>query len=310
MDNIFALTSSQMLMLMLFLAVGYAFSKCGLLPKDADTVLARLETYLIMPAMIINTLAEHCTPEALRGDGALLITATICTAAAVLLSYPLSALFAKPGQERNVYRYSFAFSNTGYVGAVVILNVFGQEMLFHYLMFSIPYFFATYTWGIFTLTSEYRQKKFSWKQLLQPIMLALAVGTVIGLLRIELPPFLGNAVSSAASCLGPIAMLLTGMVIAKFRWRELLADWRVYAASAIRLVALPAIFTLAARALGVTGTTLACVLATVCMPFGLNSVVFPTAYNGDARPGASMVIVSHALSAITVPIFFMLFFRT
>ena len=306
MNGIFASTVNQMLMLMLFLAAGYLLAKRRLMPENANTTLAKLETYLIMPAMIIDTFATHCTPAALRQDARLLIVATVCAVVAVAVSFPLAAAFAKPGAIRSIYRYAFAFANASYVGNVVILNVFGSEMLFRYLMFGVPYFFATYTWGFLTLTSEYG-KRFSWKQLLQPIILALFVGAFLGLAGITLPPFLGNAIAGAAACLGPIAMLLTGMVIAKFPWNALLSDWRVYVATAVRLLALPAAFTLAARACGVTGTALVCVLGMTCMPFGLNTVVFPAAYGGDARPGASMAVISHVLSVITIPVMFALF---
>ncbi len=306
MSGIFASTANQMLMLMLFLAVGYILAKSGIMPGNADATLAKLETYLIMPAMIISTFAAHCTPAALMQGGKLLLIASVCAVAAIAISFPLSAAFAKPGAIRGIYRYAFSFANASYVGNVVILNVFGSEMLFQYLMFGIPYFFATYTWGFLTLTSEYG-RKFSWKQLLQPIILALFIGAFLGLAQIALPPFIGNAVESVAACLGPIAMLLTGMVIAKFPWKALLSDWRVYAATAIRLVALPAAFTLVARTCGVTDVALICVLAVTCMPFGLNTVVFPAAYGGDARPGASMAVISHVLSAITIPVMFALF---
>ena len=306
MNVIFTQTVGQMLTLMLFIAAGYFLAKRELLPKDAETTLAKLETYLIMPAMIIDTFSTHCTPAALVADGKLLLVAVVSCVAAVALSFPLARAFAKPPALRRVYRYAFSFANASYVGNVVILRVFGSEMLFHYLMFGIPYFFVTYTWGFLTLTGEYG-KTFSWKLLLQPIILALPIGMLLGLFQLPLPAFLSNAVASVTACLGPIAMLLTGMVVSRFPLRALLADGRVYLSTLVRLVALPTLFFFVARACGVTGTALVCVLAMTCMPFGLNTVVFPAAYGGDARPGASMAIVSHALSVITIPVLFALF---
>ena len=41
------------------------------------------------------------------------------------------------------------------------------------------------------------------------------------------------------------------------------------------------------------------------MALGMNTVVFPEAYGGDHEPGASMALISSALSVITVPLMYM-----
>lgn len=45
-------------------------------------------------------------------------------------------------------------------------------------------------------------------------------------------------------------------------------------------------------------------LCATAMPLGLNTVVFPAAYGGDTTPGASMALISHLMSIITIPIMF------
>ena len=47
-------------------------------------------------------------------------------------------------------------------------------------------------------------------------------------------------------------------------------------------------------------------LCATAMPLGLNTVVFPAAFGGDTTPGASMALVSHLMSVITIPIMFAL----
>ena len=41
-------------------------------------------------------------------------------------------------------------------------------------------------------------------------------------------------------------------------------------------------------------------------PLGLNTIVFPEAYGGDPKTGASMALISHTLCVITIPIMFAL----
>ena len=42
-------------------------------------------------------------------------------------------------------------------------------------------------------------------------------------------------------------------------------------------------------------------------PLGLNTIVFPAAYGGDTKTGASMAMISHTLSVVTLPIMYLVF---
>ena len=49
------------------------------------------------------------------------------------------------------------------------------------------------------------------------------------------------------------------------------------------------------------------VLMAFAVPLGLNTIIFPAAYGGDTKPGASMAMISHTLAVITIPIMYLLF---
>ena len=51
------------------------------------------------------------------------------------------------------------------------------------------------------------------------------------------------------------------------------------------------------------------ILALVCFatPLGLNTIVYPATYGGETETGASMAVISHTLSVITIPLMYMLF---
>ena len=40
---------------------------------------------------------------------------------------------------------------------------------------------------------------------------------------------------------------------------------------------------------------------------GLNTIVYPAAYGGDTKTGASMAMISHVLSVITIPLMYLVF---
>ena len=107
--------------------------------------------------------------------------------------------------------------------------------------------------------------------------------------------------------MSPLAMLLTGFVIGEYRLKTLASNKKVYLASLIRLILLPTVFMLVLMALKTDKAILRAALCATAMPLGLNTVVFPAAYGGDTTPGASMALISHLISVVTIPIMFAIF---
>ena len=118
---------------------------------------------------------------------------------------------------------------------------------------------------------------------------------------------LTDTISSASACMAPIAMILTGFVVANYDLKKLLVQGRVYFATVLRLIVLPSIFVLGLKAVGADQTTIIVTLMAYATPLGINTVVFPAAYGGDTTTGASMALISHTIAVITIPIMFAIF---
>ena len=117
-----------------------------------------------------------------------------------------------------------------------------------------------------------------------------------------------SALDGAGKCQGPVAMLLAGFVIGGFDVKQMLTDKKVYAASGLRLLIIPAAMLLVMCLIGAPENIQLMALIAFATPLGLNTVVYPAAYGGDTRPGASMAMVSHVLCVITIPLMYLLFF--
>ena len=122
-----------------------------------------------------------------------------------------------------------------------------------------------------------------------------------------LPEFILNALNNAAKCQGPIAMILVGIVIGNYDIKKLFSDARVYVATFLRLVAIPALMMIVLNLVGAPKEFMTLVLIAFATPLGLNTVVYPAAYGGDTKTGASMAMISHTLSVITIPLMYLIF---
>lgn len=315
---VFNLTLRQMLLMFVIMAAGFVLRKKRLLPENANVIMSKLETIIFVPALSLYTQMTKCTVETFAANSGLILYGLVIVLILMALSFPISALFvrnhsesARAAYERRIYQYAMTFSNFGFMGNFIILGVWGEDVFFRYGLFSMFVNILCCSWGLYILIPKEQNAGLAAnlkKGLLTPPIIALAIGMVMGLTGLAkyVPEFFLSALQSAAQCQGPVAMLLAGFVIGGYNFKELILNKKVYLASAVRLIVIPAVVILAMKAFGADDSV--CILALVCFgcPLGLNTIVYPSAYGGDPKTGASMAMISHTLSVITIPIMYLL----
>lgn len=299
---------SPLLMLFTCIIVGYALNKFKILPENSATVLSKCETYVFLPALGYFIFSKYCTVKTITENSDLILYSTIATALAYAMAVPLSNMFVKNDvNKRNIYRYALVFANHGFMGnAVVPLVLGGDEALYKYLLFALPVNFLTNAWGICVLTpKEYRGKNIL-KNVFNAPMIGMLLGIVMGLSGAQkyVPDFVVTTVNTLQGCMGPVAMILTGFVIGGYCFKELISNKKVYIATALRLIILPAIIISVLILCGADRNVLVLALFAFATPLGLNTVVIPASYNGDTKTGAAMATVSHTLCVLTIPLMY------
>lgn len=309
LESFFA-TLSPMLMLFVCLLTGYILNKMKLFPESASTVLSRLEKYVFLPAMGFSTFSKYCTVPSIIGNIDIIPYSLLALVLAMAIAIPLSKAFEKNDiDKRNIYKYALVFANHGFMGnAVVPLILGGQEHLYKYLLFTLPLNIMTYLWGIGILTPKKYKSGNAIMNLVNAPMVGMFLGIVVGLTGTQeyLPGFISTTVDSLQSCMGPVAMILTGFVIGEYSFKDLLSDKKVYVATALRLFVLPALILAVLTICGASKYVVTLALFAYATPLGLNTVVFPAAFGGDTKVGASMAMISHVLCVVTIPVMYAL----
>ena len=305
--QVFTATLNQMLVLFIFMALGFFLNKKRLLPLDDSVVLSKLETYAFVPCLVFSVFYKYCTVENFKRKWTYMLYGAAVMAVSLPIGIVLAKFFAKDGYLKKIYTYSFAVANFSFMGNAVVLGVFGEKVLFDYMIFTLPLNLYVYSIGTASLIPTEKGGKLSVKTFVNPIFIALILGAVCGLLSVPLPKFITTAISSAGACMSPLAMLLTGFVIGEYSLKTLASDKKVYLASVIRLIILPSAFMAVLLLLKTDKDIIRVALCATAMPLGLNTVVFPAAYGGDTTPGAGMALVSHLISIITIPVMFSIF---
>lgn len=317
--EIFNLTLNQMLMMFSLILVGFLLRKKTNIPENAGTIMAKLETFVFVPALSMFTQMTKCTVESFKENSVLILYGLIIVVCAIAVSYPLSKCFVRKNADlpenmyqRNIFKYALTFGNYGFMGNFIILGVWGSDMFYKYSLFNFFVAILCSSWGLYILIPKDKNAGILEnlkKGLLTPPMIGLVLGMLFGLLDLTryVPQFLIDAFDSAGDCQGPVAMVLAGFVIGGYNFKELMLKKKVYVVTFLRLVAIPAILMVILKLFGTSEEIMTLALIAFATPLGLNTIVYPAAYGGDTKTGASMTMISHTLSVITIPLMYLIF---
>ena len=318
--EVFNLTLTQMLVMFILMLTGYILKKGNFIPQNSSAVISKFLAFVLAPALTLNNQIANCTPQTFAENSQLILYGLGSVLIAIGISYPLSALFIKNKDkkpeltyQRQIYKYALTFGNFGYMGSYIVLGIWGDAMLFKYNMFTFIMNIVVYVWGIYVLVPKSENSHGVLANLksglLTPSFISLILGMVTGLTGLSkyVPTFLTSALGNAGNCMGPMAMLLAGVVIGEYNLSELIKNKKIYLVAFLRLIIIPAVFVSVLNLFNVSHDIIVIMLIAYATPMGLNTVVFPAAYGGDTKTGASMTMISSILSIATIPLMYYIF---
>ena len=115
----------QMLILGLFVGVGFVAAKGKILPQNANQTLSKLETYVFIPALVMGKFISEFTVDTLSSAWKLLLFSLGVECVIILIAVPLARLISgKDDFLKNICTYGLAFSNFGFMGLPMIEAIF------------------------------------------------------------------------------------------------------------------------------------------------------------------------------------------
>ena len=219
--------------LFIVMVIGFALVKMRVVKTDQSVVLSKLALYLFMPAAIINSFNVKLTSEILSGF-ALAVGAGI---ALHIMLLSVDAIFARAAKATAVERASVIYSNAGNLIIPIVSFVLGDEWVIYSLGFMSVQLCFIWSQGIRLFE---RGKKFDLKKvLLNPNIIAIAVGLVVMLSGLTLPDFVSEITGSLGGVLGYVGMLIAGMTAAGLDFKKMAKYPRLYLSTAMRVIVCP-----------------------------------------------------------------------
>ncbi len=289
----------QVFILFAFGLAGFVLSKAKLVEGNKVGLLSILEFYIFMPCVTFQTFSQRFTMAYLQEKYSLLLISTGILLVLELFARLVAPRLSKDSYQRLVYRYSLIIPNFGFFGYSLMQGLFGIDGLMDMMMFCLPMTIYTNTVGYMVLTNQ--SGRLSVKKFLTPSIIAMILGSIVGITGFAIPNVIDLLVGKSAACMSPISMLLAGIVISQYDLKDLLTNKQAYLICALRLLVIPAaIFGILSLA-GLQIAMLAAIV-TYCAPCGLNPIVYGKLAGQDCRSGASLTLISTLLAMVTIPI--------
>lgn len=222
----------QIASLFLIAAAGFVLVKCRILSKEDSRVISVICIYLVFPCMIITSYQIELT-ESVR-NGFLLAVAAGLVAQLVMLS---SGIPLKLLRLDEVSRGSVMYSNAGNLILPLVSAVLGPEWVIYSTAFMC---IQQVSMWVHLNGMIARQKKPEWKKIITNVnVLAIIFAILLMVFRIRIPAVVNTAMTSVGGLLGPMSMLLIGMLLAGEDIKATVKNPQVWLIALLRLIVLP-----------------------------------------------------------------------
>lgn len=292
----------QMGLLFTFVCLGFFFGKRKIVDPQHSKLISALCVNLFMPCTVFNAFYNNFNSSYLSKYFPFIIVSACFMCILLVVGFFAARKLTDNEYERKVYRYSFIVPNYAYMGYALVEALYGGEGLLNIVIFAIPIMLYINTYGYCVLT----KRELSLKKLINPVIIAMLIGAILGFTQLRLPGSVMGFVSKASGCMAPLSMLLAGITISEYKLKNLISDKKAYIMSAIRLILIPLFVLLVLKPFGSNELTRTAVLL-FSMPFGLNPIIFAKLVDENYFLPAKLAFVSSIFSIITVPLFLSLF---
>lgn len=281
---------------------GYLVQKFNVVKTEASKTLSMLSLYLIFPCIIIDSFQIGYSQERMLG----LELAIAASIGVHILYIALSYVVKRIIPLSSIEEVSLTYSNAGNLIIPLVAYILGPEWVFYCSAYVAVQTVFVWTHGKSVIQEA---RTFNLKQLLlNTNVIATLLGMILFMAGIKLPSVLGNAVSATGSMVGPIAMIITGMIIANMDLKNVFKNFRAYVVSAARLLMYPLMVVLMFCFSGMLNwhpqaeKILLIVLLASAAPTASMLPQLAQIYNKDAYSASVINVMSIAFCIITMPV--------
>ena len=297
----------QICQLFIMIFFGYLLVKTKTLTVDDSKTLSKLLLFVVSPCAIITSFTLEFTPDKLFGLGLAFLGAILVH----IIYIPLAEVLSKIFGFAPIEKATIIYSNSGNLIIPLVGAILGKEWVLYTSGYMVVQTILLWTHAKSLVCNE---KSYDIKKILLNInVIAIIVGLCIFFFQIQIPSLLSSTLDKVGSMMGPVAMIVIGMLIGNMNFRDVFKEKRTYMICLMRLIVFPLIIVLALKLSGLTSLTadasqifLITVLA-ASAPAAATITQFAQLYNKHPGYASVMNVMSVIFSIVTMPLMVMIY---
>lgn len=319
----------KIIALFLMLFAGFILVKNDILKKEDSQSLSKLCLYLISPCVLFHAFTVEVTPERQKAFFLCGILALGIQGFFTFFIFLLDKFFPITVVEKTAVIYS----NCGNIIIPIVAYALGEDYLIYITAYIGVYNILLWTHGISLFKKQQkkmgREGSFSEENfrdseeaslfkklsgfLKNPNILAILFGFLCFSFRIDLPRPLGQAIKDIGGMIGPVSMMVTGMILAKMPVARFFQNKRLFFVTFLRMFFFPICLLLffklghIASLLPMGKEIFLVTYLSAIAPSGTSVNQFAIIYEQDAEYASCINIFTTLVAIVTMPLFVYLY---
>jgi predicted permease len=287
------------------IGMGAASVRLRLLEPAAVRGMSDFVFYLAMPSLLFRSMVTAPPLRLLDVAGSFIVAAVLLFLAAVLLA---RALFNAGLARAGVFALNAVFGNTVMLGVPIVDSAFGAEGVAYLLAIVVFHSALLLPLATVLIEADASHGRGPWQVLRatapgllrNPVVVCIGAALAWRLTGLGLAAPLDRLLLLLGAAGPPLALFCLGATLPKPEgWRGM---GEVATASALKLLAMPALVAGLAWLAGVRGTAFAVVVLAAAMPTGANAFLLARRFGTMMEASASTVVISTGLSLATLTV--------
>lgn len=297
----------KMCVFFLLILAGFAAHRKKILDEESSRKISSLVVNIANPALILSSVTTEESGNITRGDVlTAFLVACITYAALIVAGRAIPYLVRAPKEEKNMYDAMFVFSNIGFMGFPLMSALFGNDSLLIGAAFVMAFNILIYTYGIWLMAPEGKERKFEWKKLCNPGVIACIAAIILFFNGIQIRGVLGDTITMLSDLTGPLSMIVIGVSLSVMNFKDIVGIKRLWGLCFLKLLLFAVIGSLLIKTF--VSSEMICGVATVVLsgPVASMAVMFAQEYQSNEKLASAGVALSTLLSVLTIPVVFWL----
>ena len=297
MDVSMQLVFTQILVILLYMAVGFGAGKAGLIRPEQRKYLSGLCSNLILPFTILSASAQAVTRQTMTS---LLVSTALAFALLGGVTLVSLACHRAKGAPRGLTAVStglLTYPNCTFLGLPLCRALFGEMAVLYnaamLIAFNVLFFSVQY--------SLFTGQGMNPKNLLTPSMLATVA--LIGLLAagLHFPSPVQTICAGIGGMISPLSLMIIGVMLSESRLSAVLGEKRAYGVALLRNLVIPLAVMPVLRALPIGSDARLCMLVYIACPCATLNSIYAIKCDMEPEYCAHAVLFSTLFFAATLP---------